>query len=135
MDIVRWIKKMKKQIIGISLIALLIFGISSVSAVTSTPSPYLIQAQNKICSVLQTVYELLIYIAGGIGALVITIQGVTWVASADDGKARKGAKVAVVHVLIGLIIVSLALVLVAMVLPESAGCVASWPGWPVTSTV
>jgi hypothetical protein len=122
---------MKKQIFGISLIAMILIGISSVNATTTSASPYLIQAQNKICSVLQTVYELLIYIAGGIGALVITIQGVTWVASADDAKARKGAKIAVVHVLIGLIIVSLALVLVAMVLPESAGCVANWPGWPV----
>jgi hypothetical protein len=126
---------MKKQIVVMGLIILLCIGVTSVAAVTSTPSIYLVQAQNKICSVLQTVYELLIYIAGGIGALVITIQGVTWIASADDAKVRKGAKVAVIHVLIGLIIVSLALVLVAMVLPESAGCVANWPGWPIATTI
>jgi len=86
-------------------------------------------AQDKICSVLQTIYELLVYIAGGIGALVITIQGITWTASADDPGARKKAKAAIINVLIGLVIVSLALVLVALVLPESAGCVEDWPGW------
>lgn len=118
---------MKKQ-------AILAFGLLAILAMNAaaTAAPYLEQAQDKICNVLQVVYELLIYIAGGIGALVITIQGVTWVASADDAKARKSAKGAVIHVIIGLIIVSLALVLVAMVLPASAGCVESWPGWPGT---
>lgn len=120
---------MKKKNLGVfSKSILLLMFLSTFVAATE---PYLEEAQNKICSVLQVIYELLIYIAGGIGALVITIQGVTWVASADDAKARKTAKTAVIHVLIGLIIVSLALVLVAMVLPESAGCVEDWPGWPV----
>ena len=106
--------------------------LSAFGAAQSTGINYLEQAQEKICNVLMVVYELLVYIAGGIGALVITIQGVSWVASADDAKARKSAKTAIVHVLIGLIIVSLALVLVAIVLPESAGCVEDWPGWPAT---
>lgn len=95
---------------------------------------HLEDAQNKICEVLQNIYELLLYIAGGLGALVIVIQGVTWVTSADDAKARKGAKVAVVHVIIGLIIISIALVLVAMVLPEGSDCVQNWPGWPGNTT-
>jgi hypothetical protein len=125
--LMRW-KSMKKSMAGVVTVALLLLIATSVSAANS--SIYLQQAQDKICSVLQTIYELLIYIAGGVGALVITIQGVTWVASADDAKVRKGAKTAVIHVLIGLIIVSLALVLVAMVLPDSAGCVQNWPGWP-----
>jgi len=120
---------MKVKILALGMLSLLVVLAASASAQTVT-QPYLQQAQDKICNVLQVIYELLIYIAGGVGALVITIQGVTWVASADDANARKTAKTAVVHVLIGLIIVSLALVLVAMVLPASAGCVANWPGWP-----
>lgn len=122
---------MKKTVAILTIAAILMTFAASASAQTVT-QPYLEQAQNKICDVLKVIYELLIYIAGGVGALVITIQGVTWVASADDAKARKTAKTAVVHVLIGLIIVSLALVLVAMVLPASAGCVETWPGWPAT---
>lgn len=90
----------------------------------------LVTAQSKICLVLQSVYELLLYLASGIGALMIVVMGITWITSADNAKARTSAKVAVVHVLIGLIIVSLALVLVAMVLPQGSDCVVGWPGWP-----
>ncbi|MBD3260067.1 MAG: hypothetical protein GF334_00010 [Candidatus Altiarchaeales archaeon] len=93
---------------------------------------YLDEAEGKICEVLQSVYELLLYIAGALGALVITIQGINWVVSADNAKARNTAKTAVVHVLVGLIIISLALVLVAIVLPEGSDCVTTWPGWPTT---
>ncbi len=117
----------KKAIMALGLLFLLSMNVMGTSA-----SPYLVQAQDKICSVLQTIYELLIYIAGGVGALVITMQGLTWIASADDPATRKTAKTAIIHVLIGLVIISLALVLVAMVLPDSAGCVEDWPGWPGT---
>lgn len=104
------------------------------SVMASGQTNYLEEAQNKICDVLQQLYELLVYIAGGLGALVIVAQGVSWVASADDAKARKSAKTAVIHVIIGLIIVSISLMLVAVVLPDGAGCVTDWPGWPTTPT-
>jgi hypothetical protein len=114
-------------LVGLVAIALLM---SNVQAANN----YLSQAESKICSVMENVYELLLFIAGGLGALVIIVQGLSWVASADDPKARKGARMAVIHVLIGLIIVSLSLVLVAMVLPNGADCVVTWPGWPGNST-
>ncbi|MFH1055135.1 MAG: TrbC/VirB2 family protein [Candidatus Altiarchaeota archaeon] len=118
------VKKLDKKIV-VGMLFMLV--LSSTVAANST---YVQQAEDKICNVLQNIYELIVYIAGGIGALVIVIQGVTWVASADDANARKNAKTAVIHVIIGLIIISLALVLVAMVLPEGADCVTGWPGWP-----
>jgi hypothetical protein len=98
-------------------------------------SQFLSQAESRICNVMEGIYELLLFIAGGLGALVIIAQGLVWVAAADDAKARRGARMAVIHVLIGLIIVSLSLVLVAMVLPNGADCVVTWPGWPGNSSI
>jgi hypothetical protein len=120
----------QKYVVMLVLVALTIL-VSNVQAATT----YLSQAEAKICNVMENVYELLIFIAGGLGALVIVVQGLSWVASADDAKARKGARMAVIHVLIGLIIVSLALVLVAMVLPAGSDCIVTWPGWPGNSTI
>ena len=86
-------------------------------------------AQDKVCFVLQQIYELLLYVASGVAALMIIAMGLTWIASADDAKARKTAKTAIVHVIVGLVIISLALVLVSLVLPEGSDCVTDWPGY------
>jgi hypothetical protein len=124
------VENLKQKYVVLAVLVALAILVSNVQAANT----YLSQAESKICSVMENIYELLLFIAGGLGALVIIVQGLTWVASADDAKARKNARMAVIHVLIGLIIISLSLVLVAMVLPTGADCVVTWPGWPGNST-
>ena len=89
-------------------------------------SDALTKVQEKICHVLQLIYELLVYIAAGIAAVMIVVMGIAWITSAENSRTRTAAKEAVIHVIVGLIVVSLAVVLVEMVLPEGASCVAGW---------
>ena len=53
-------------------------------------------------------YDLFIYIASGVAALVMGIAGLKWVGSENDPGARKQAKETIIHAIIGLIIVVLA---------------------------
>ncbi|MFH0859669.1 MAG: TrbC/VirB2 family protein [Candidatus Altiarchaeota archaeon] len=92
----------------------------------SLASAQLGSAQTTICNILQQVYTLLLYIASGVGAVMIVLMGVLWVSSADSAKSRNSAKNGVVHAIIGLIIVSLAIALVTMVLPEGSDCITTW---------
>jgi uncharacterized membrane-anchored protein len=92
------------------------------------------QAGAKVCDVLGNIYQLLLYLAGGLGALIMVVQGLTWVTSADDEKGRKNARISIIHVLVGLVIVSLAPLIVAIVLPGSSSCIGAWPGFPGNST-
>ena len=112
--------KMKKNLVVVAGLLLL------ANLATAQSNSSLTDAQNKICGLLEQFYDLFLYIASGIGALVIVIQGVIWVASADNTKARTAAKVAIVHAIIGLIIVSIAIALVNLALPEGSGCIATW---------
>ena len=86
------------------------------------------EARDKICGILEQFYNLILYIASGIAALVIVIMGVTWIASADDSKARTTAKTAIVHVIIGLIVISIAITLVNLALPAGSDCIVNWTG-------
>jgi hypothetical protein len=72
-------------------------------------------AISAICQVLQNIDLLLYAIAGGIGVVVITLQGIKWAGSAEDPGARKQAKQGIIHAIIGLIIVLLAVWIVTMV--------------------
>ena len=105
---------------------ILILTIGLASAQNTSNNTALAEAQQNICNTLQNIYDLLIYIASGLGAVMIVVMGIAWVTSADNSKTRTLAKEAVIHVIVGLIVVSLAVVLVNMVLPEGSDCIEDW---------
>ena len=76
-----------------------------------------IEAANAICGIFGNIYYFLYSIAGGIGTVIITLQGIKWIASAEDHDVRKQAKQGIIHAVIGLIIVMLAVWIVEMVFP------------------
>jgi len=86
----------------------------------------LYEAQTRVCYILQQFYDLLIYLASGIGVLMIVIQGLLWVTSGGDNKKRLAVKTSIVHVIVGLIIVSISLSIVNMAIPEWAACTSGW---------
>jgi uncharacterized membrane protein YozB (DUF420 family) len=94
--------------------------------IAQTNNTALDNARDKICGVLEEIYDLLLYVASGLAAVMIVIMGVAWITSAENSKARTTAKEAVVHVIVGLIVVSIAVVLVKMVLPEGSQCIEDW---------
>lgn len=96
------------------------------SCIASAQNASLAEARDKICGILEQFYNLILYIASGIAALVIVVMGVTWIASADNEKARTTAKVAIVHVIIGLIVISIAITLVNLALPAGSDCINNW---------
>ena len=85
------------------------FGDPSVSAEASA-------AALVLCQILQNLRFILTVIAAAIGIIIIVLQGIKWVGSADDPGARKQAKQGIIHAIIGMIIVVLAVVLVTMVM-------------------
>ena len=82
-----------------------------------TPFNATIEAANAICSIFGNIYFLLYSIAGGIGTIIITLQGIKWIASAEDQGVRKEAKQGIIHAVIGLIIVMMAVWIVEMIFP------------------
>ncbi|MFH1126230.1 MAG: pilin, partial [Candidatus Altiarchaeota archaeon] len=83
---------------------------------------------NVLCSII----FILFVIAPGIGAVVITLEGIRWTASADDPGARKKAKEGIIHVIVGLIIVLTAVPLVTMIMAGTErfyACVSYLPGY------
>ncbi|MFH1788506.1 MAG: pilin [Candidatus Altiarchaeota archaeon] len=112
----------RKIIVGFMLILMTGFA----SAQNTSNNTALAEAQTNICNTLQNVYDLLIYIASGLAAVMIVVMGIAWITSADNSKTRTAAKEAVIHVIVGLIVVSLAVVLVNMVLPEGSDCITDW---------
>jgi hypothetical protein len=73
------------------------------------------EAVSQICVILESIQWMLYMIAGGIGVVVITLQGIKWAGSAEDPGARKQAKQGIIHAVIGLVIVLLAVWIVTMV--------------------
>jgi len=53
-------------------------------------------------------FDAFVTIAAALGALIIVVSGVSWIAAHDDPGKRKAAKDAIIHTVIGLIIVSVA---------------------------
>ena len=100
--------------------------LSSLVVAAATNNTALDNARDKICNILEQFYYLLVYIASGVAAVMIVIMGLTWIASADNSKARTAAKMAVIHVIIGLLIVSIAVALVSIALPEGSNCIDHW---------
>jgi len=95
-------------------IALILMSLAiSASLVQDIVSPM----TETICKIFSVMRE----IAGGLAALVITIAGFKWVGSAEDPGVRKQAKDTIVHALIGLLIISVATNLVALI-TGSTGC-------------
>lgn len=90
-----------------------------VLALASTVSGQLEQLGESLCYTMLDVRNILYIVAGGIVAIVITLQGIKWSASADDPGARKQAKEGIVHAVVGLIIVILAAPIVLMVMNTS----------------
>jgi len=97
-----------------------------VSTLVSANNTTIEAAQTRICGILERFYDLFLYLAGGIGALMIVFLGVTWIASADNSKARTAAKSGIIHVIIGLLIISVATALVMLALPEGSDCITTW---------
>ena len=106
---------MKKKILVLCMLLSLTAAYVSASGLAS--------AKSSICRILFSVYDLLYYISGGVAALVITLQGVKWIGSAEDPGLRKQAKMGIVHAVVGLIIVMTASWIVIMV--GGSNCVVS----------
>lgn len=86
-----------------------------------TASAQLTAAESAICTIMSQIKMMLTYVAGAIMAVVITMQGIKWTASGEDAGARKQAKEAIIHALVGLTIVVLGGYLVTM-FPFSNSC-------------
>jgi hypothetical protein len=106
---------MNKKMKALSIAGLLLVWMVGLATAQGTS-----EATSIICSVLASVRTVLFIIAGGIGVVVITLQGIKWAASADDPGARKQAKEGIIHAIVGLIIVLAAIAIVSMVF--SGGC-------------
>ena len=109
-----------------TVLATIITILLSTTAIAQSNNTALAEAQNDICNTLELIYDLLVYIAAGLAAVMIVIMGIAWITSAENSKTRTAAKEAVIHVIVGLIVVSLAVVLVEMVLPEGSNCIDDW---------
>ncbi|MFH1126302.1 MAG: TrbC/VirB2 family protein [Candidatus Altiarchaeota archaeon] len=66
------------------------------------------QIKAKIRSIICELIKAFASIATGIGAFTMIIAAIQWISSESDAGARKKAKSTMVHVVVGLIIVSLA---------------------------
>jgi hypothetical protein len=101
---------MSKKVLIAGLLLLFLVGM-----VAATSSTGVMSATTAICKILSNIQLLLMAIAGGIGIVVITLQGIKWAGSAEDPGARKQAKQGIIHAVIGLIIVMLAVWIVMIV--------------------
>ncbi|MBD3388247.1 MAG: hypothetical protein GF416_04135 [Candidatus Altiarchaeales archaeon] len=79
-------------------------------------------ARDVICTVLSNIKWLLVAIAGGVGVVVVALQGIKWIGSAEDPGARKQAKQGIIHAVVGIVIVLAAVWLVALVISNAQGC-------------
>ncbi len=103
---------MKKS--GALLAGLMVLTLAGFVAAGATSTGAL-SAKTAICDVLFNIRDLLYAIAGGVAAVVITLQGIKWAGSAEDPGARKQAKQGIIHAVVGLIIVLLAVWIVVLV--------------------
>jgi hypothetical protein len=100
--------------------AMSIAGLTMLS--TGLVSAQVTQVTQQICNVLTDIRIVLYVAAAAVGALVLTLQGIKWAASADDPGARKQAKEGIIHAIVGLIVVIVAVSLVLMVFGANAHC-------------
>ena len=67
------------------------------------------------------IFNILYGIAGFVGAVLIVSAGVKWATSGDNARARDEAKEAVIHTIVGLIIVTLAVTIVLLIYTSGQG--------------
>ena len=103
-----------KKISVLFFLALIFLSITDVSAQWDT-------IINVVTGIVCGIYDVFWAIAGGIASLIFVIAGVKWVASENDPGSRKAAKDAMVHALVGLIIVGVAYLVVGAVGLGSCG--------------
>jgi len=101
---------MKAQTRFVAILVLMF--VISVDFVGAEPPPapggdFVAGITTKVSSVVCAFYSAFKSIATGIAALVMVIAGVKWVASENDPGARKAAKDAMIHAVVGLIIITL----------------------------
>ena len=77
-----------------------------------------------VCNIFNMVYS----IVGIVGAVMIVASGLKWAGSGSNPKARDNAKNSLIHVVVGLIIVTLAVTIVLLVYTsgqtiKNAGCI------------
>jgi hypothetical protein len=99
----------------ICMVGLVVLLMAATAAAQTAASSGISGAITAICKILNNVSLLLYSIAGGVGIVVITLQGIKWAGSAEDPGARKQAKQGIIHAVIGLIIVLLAVYIVMLV--------------------
>ena len=105
-----------KTIGATALIAFLLAGFAAAAYSPSSAAPQAGSAASVLCELLYNLRFILTVIAAAVGALVIILQGIKWVGSADDPGARKQAKQGIIHAIVGLVIVVLAVWVVTMVI-------------------
>lgn len=101
-----------KKTMALAMSALVFLTVAGMVAATSATVG---SAQTAICDILQNLKTLLYAIAGGIAVVVITLQGIKWIGSAEDPGARKQAKQGIIHAVVGLVVVLLAIWIVMLV--------------------
>ena len=79
----------------------------------SAPAGLAENIYTPITSVICEIFKGVVNITGALAAAFFMIAGIKWVASRDDAGARNSARTAMIHAIIGLIIVLIAKTLVA----------------------
>jgi hypothetical protein len=103
------------NIILIISLYVLILTWSPIVSAQSSPAPEAQSVTSVLCRILFNLRFILTAIAGSLGALVIVLQGIKWIGSAEDAGLRKEAKTGIIHAVIGLVIVILSVWIVTIV--------------------
>ena len=99
-----------KHLLSLAIIALMASYVSAGYATAEASS-----AADIIVTIACSLMVILKLASASIAALIIVLQGIKWITSAEDPGARKAAKAGIVHAIIGLIIIILAIALVSLV--------------------
>lgn len=63
--------------------------------------------------ILCALFDAFVFAAAVLGGLLMVIAGITWLMSRDDPAKRNAAKTAVIHIIVGLLIVSIAAAIIS----------------------
>lgn len=118
---------MNRKLFGVFVLAVAgIILAQSVAAATAGASSGAKSAASAICKILNNIAWLMTVVAAAVGIVVIIIQGIKWIGSAEDPGARKQAKQGIIHAIIGLIIVVAAVWIVILVMANQCQTQGSW---------
>lgn len=90
--------KTSRLISFLAYLSIVLLNILMVSAAAFNPARFL-------CD---NIFNLLIGLVGAVASVVIVIAGIKWTASENDPSARKQAKDAILHAMIGMIVLTVA---------------------------